>query len=166
MKILELIEYNSSIIEISNEKYDYFHIAHFKDLQFSYGLSKEGWIVEEDGKFTLIRCTDTNYISFFKLLEITFDDFVNEIETTIVNNKLIEYQWVDLFPINGVIKTCLNSESTYWSELGLKLLLLSRFHSTELSIFLSEKLNKKWLTQKLRHQIKNYLSYSAKSSNE
>lgn len=166
MRILELIKYNSSIIEILNKKYDYFHIAHFNDLEFSYGFSKEGWIVEEHGKTTLIRCTDTNYISFVKLLEIPFNDFVNEIETTIVNNKLVEYKWVDLFPIDGVIKTCMNSESTYWSELGLEFLLSARFYSNELSAFLTEKLNEKWLTQKLKHQIKKYFSHSSKSSNE
>lgn len=158
MKILELIKHKNLVIEISNLQYDYFHIADFKDLDFSYGFSKEGWILKEHEKFSLIPWTDTNYISFVKLLEIPFNDFVGEIEKTIVSNKIMDCLWIDLFPVNEVIKTCLNSESAYWSELSLEFLLLSRFNSAELSTFLSDKLNETWLTQKLKHKMKKYFS--------
>jgi hypothetical protein len=156
MNILELIKNQKTIIEVSGVKYNYFHIADFNKINFSYGLCKDGWIVNEDGKLSLVFYDDTNFISFLKLLEISFDDLHNYIQKSLNTKTVIDHNWIELFPIAKITQTCLNMESIYWSELSLNFLLKSKFHSIELSLFLNLKMNEKWVTQQLKHKIQKY----------
>ena len=166
MNILELINYKDLTIEVSSIKYNYFHVTDFNNLHFSYGFCKEGWIINDNEKLSLIPFGETNFISFIKLLEIPYDDLVNNIQKAIEEEKTDELYWTDLIPIVGIIKTSFNIESVYWSELSLDFLLQAKFYSDELSVFLNEKAITKWGSQKLKHKIKTYFSRSEKSSNE
>ena len=52
MNILELIKYKDLAIEVSGINYNYFHVADFNNLHFSYGFCKEGWIINDNERST------------------------------------------------------------------------------------------------------------------
>ena len=156
--MIELIESANTIIKIKGIKFKYFHILDFNDIGFSYGICEEGWVIDDSDVLSLISWQDSNFIGFVRLLEMPFSDLVFKIEESLKVKKTMNYKWVDLFPISKITQTAFDMESSYWAELSLDFLLKADFHCKELTLFLKKNINKKWITQMLKHKMQEYIT--------
>ncbi|MFK7033444.1 hypothetical protein [Flavobacterium oreochromis] len=136
---------------------EYLDIVSFDEIKFSYGLNKKGWVINDDGVVKVISFTESNFIDFLKVLEMPFDKIEKDIRNSLIKKKIeIDFSWVDLFPIEGMIKTAFSMESSYWGELCLDFLVKSNFISEKIMILFEKSNKEKWFSQKMRHQIKKY----------
>ncbi|MET3047483.1 hypothetical protein [Flavobacterium covae] len=148
-------------VMINYDNFEYLDIASFDEIKFSYGLNKRGWVVNDDRVVKVIPFTESNFIDFLKVLEIPFNKIErNIIDSLVKKNIKIDFNWVELFPIEGVIETVFGMESTYWGELCLDFLIESNFISEKMIILFEKSNDEKWFSQKMRHQIKRYITRS------
>lgn len=155
MDLEKIIEKHGKLIELQKDSVKYVEVMNITDLNYKYGISNKGWVVFYNSKITLI--TDDNYITLFKLLELPFENLMDEIDRNPLFDNITK-KFEVLYPIAGILRTSLSMESDYWSMLSLEKLLQGDIYDDSLVNCLIELENEKWPSQKLKHKAKSYIS--------
>jgi len=147
------------------ENHDSFvEICNLGQIDFILGIDRCGWVVFDKG--TRIEVTDDDeFIVFFRVLELEYSEIKKGIMKNIKSRFIDTAHPLDFMPINKILNLILKTESSYWLENCLRLLLESEYYNTNIvSIFDIDMIKRKY-SQGIFHDAKKYV-HRAKRNEE
>lgn len=132
----------------------WFPLMSFGEHKTAIGLSTDAqWVINENQG---IRILDEpwKYLRLLILLEQQRKTVHNSLKEALANYKIF-VNLEDIFPFSEIVKIGFEQKSDYWLELALNWFEdLSLIKQNELLYYLSEIVNARWASQKLRHRVR------------
>ncbi|NUY82718.1 hypothetical protein HUK80_17580 [Flavobacterium sp. MAH-1] len=136
--------YDTLIFE--NQEIRFQKIAVFELINLHFGITDSAWILIDQGTIYILPYSENNFIGFYKILELNFEDFLNSF--LVDQKEIIRY-----FPLDKITMSVFQSESNYW--LGLCLNLLKALdYGQESIVYNNQNRNTTWISQENIHKIK------------
>ncbi|MCE7992157.1 MAG: hypothetical protein HEP71_09265 [Roseivirga sp.] len=158
MVITDYLNDSDDRILIDNLSYEYVELFRDSGTNFRYGYCLIGWVVfDDENNHALIKWNGLNFLGFLRILELNSIEVFTSISDRVKQLANEKMEFLDFFPIVGIVKTCFSMQSNYWSELCLNFLLKNKLYQKQLT-FLREYKNCSWCNQKVNHMIWTYLS--------
>lgn len=144
-ELLEIINVSNDFINIDGINIKFKIIAQSNDLDFTYGLSLDGWIIIKDNSKKLIHWESDDFRDFLFFFEIDYEDFESSFFS-------IEICFEKIFPIEKISYMIFKSQSNYWGELLTSFLIKNGFTKCEM-MFVKNLNIEKWMSQKLKQNL-------------